>query len=632
MTEMTSKEVFAKRRAGEIDNAYRMAQQLMGTPDPGEWDVKAFGWCLIDLIKRDSKAGQQQNLEHYRQQLETLDVDPDDDIFTQQREYALKLCNPSGQAMQQAKKNSQEGRHLEAVRIYFQLFNDGDHSDGVQTSLGWELYRLAKQVSDQDPPNFGMAHQCMHDYFRLTLERPSNLHSCILRVADKMAKADNMQMGDFVRAWGLENLTAEDFERFIGKDGKSYPSLAERAVQKASKDAFGRNAVEDLNYIEPYLSDCIERFQDNLWLKYYKAKVLVELGRFDEALPFGLEVVKSKTNDFWTWGLLGDIHQGISTDLRLACYCKALLCSKDVNFVGSVKLKLALMLIVSEEYEKAKLEIDEVIHYRSNNNQKIPPNAAMMMEQDWYAATTASSSNRALYIEQAKAAEELLYSNLPWVNAVFGDSFTTKQKPGKPRRKLYIESPDIPFDATIAESKVAMLKPQPGAGIRVKGEFDDKQRFQSYVVQDRPGAIPWDIFEEQIGVVDHVNTQKKLLHYLIDRKLDGVVHFTDLKERLHEGDAIVVRFSSFTGKQGELQRVVTARKANEPAPISLLKTFEGHVSLGNGMGFTDNGIFIPPPLVVEHQIQNGSRISGKAVLNYNKKRLEWGWKALKIDI
>jgi len=630
MTEMTSKEVFAKRRAGKIDEAYQMALRLMEAQSPGEWDIKAFGWCLIDLIKRDSKLQQQQSLELYRQQLESLIVNPEDNILTKQREYALKLCNPSGKAMQQAKAFSQSGQHFDAVRIYCQLFNDGDHSDEVQISFGWGLYRLAKQVVEQDPPNFGLAHQCFGDYFRLTVKKDPRLHSCILRVADKMAKADKLNMGEFASIWRLENLTAEDFEPYISKDGKRYSSLAERVVQKAIKDACSRDALDDLNYIYPYLNTCIERFPDNIWLKYYKAKTLVSLGRSDEALPFGLEVVKNKANDFWSWSLLGDIHQGISTDLRLACYCKSLLCSKDINFVINVKQSLSSILIERENYKKAKLEIDEIVNYRRSNDYRIPPDVETMMAQDWYSNTIPASTNRDFYLEHAKVAEELLYSELPWINAVFGDSFTFKMKPGKPMRRLYLEASGIPNETVITESKVKRFKPRPGTGIKIKGEFDDKNRFQIYVIQERTEAPPWDIFNEQVGVVDHINVQKELLHFIIDRKHDGIVHFADMKDKFREGDAILVRFSNFTRDQAKQQRIVSVQKTNEPVPESLFKVFEEHVSLRSGMGFTDSGVFIPPPMVDEHRIADGCRVSGTAIINYNKKRYEWGWKAIRI--
>ena len=49
------------------------------------------------------------------------------------------------------------------------------------------------------------------------------------------------------------------------------------------------------------------------------------------------------------------------------------------------------------------------------------------------------------------------------------------------------------------------------------------------------------------------------------------------------------------------------------------------------MGFTDNDIFIDPSLMSKHRIEDDARVSGMAVLNYNKKRSSWGWKALKIN-
>ena len=62
---VTSKDVFAKRKEGQLDEAYSMALQLMNAINPDDWDIKAFGWCLIDLIKREANTGNQQNLNHH---------------------------------------------------------------------------------------------------------------------------------------------------------------------------------------------------------------------------------------------------------------------------------------------------------------------------------------------------------------------------------------------------------------------------------------------------------------------------------------------------------------------------------------------------------------------------------------
>lgn len=56
---------------------------------------------------------------------------------------------------------------------------------------------------------------------------------------------------------------------------------------------------------------------------------------------------------------------------------------------------------------------------------------------------------------------------------------------------------------------------------------------------------------------------------------------------------------------------------------------------------TDSGYFIPPDLVQEHKLEEWRNIfetpdeevliSGKAVLNYNKKKASWAWKVIYID-
>ena len=82
---ITSKDVFAKRKEGFLDEAYQMALELMKNPQPDEWDIKAFAWCIISLIKRDASQGHPQNLPDYSQQLENLNFDPSDEVLTKKK-------------------------------------------------------------------------------------------------------------------------------------------------------------------------------------------------------------------------------------------------------------------------------------------------------------------------------------------------------------------------------------------------------------------------------------------------------------------------------------------------------------------------------------------------------------------
>ena len=163
----TSKDVFAKRKEGAIDEAYQLALQLMASPGVDEWDRKALGWCLVDLIKRDAQAGHPENLEHYRRQLECLQVAADDEVLQKGIRNALLLCSPNGQLIKQASTLSKEGRHAQAVTLYRQAGRLGPLDSQVQTNLGWDLYRHAKQLLDTEPVDFSAIRRNLHDYLKL---------------------------------------------------------------------------------------------------------------------------------------------------------------------------------------------------------------------------------------------------------------------------------------------------------------------------------------------------------------------------------------------------------------------------------------------------------------------------------
>lgn len=200
----TSKEVFAKRKEGAIDEAYRMALQLMGSPRADGWDRKAFCWCLIDLIKRDAKTEHQENLLHYRKQLESVEVDPADEVLSRGIRNALSLCNPHGQQISHAKALSRDGRHAEAATIYRKVWADGSADRETQTSLGWELYKHSKGLMAAGNGNVGAIKRNLNDYLKLDVEKPALLHACFLQLASKLAGQDKFSMLVFSRLWKLE--------------------------------------------------------------------------------------------------------------------------------------------------------------------------------------------------------------------------------------------------------------------------------------------------------------------------------------------------------------------------------------------------------------------------------------------
>lgn len=629
-----SKKVFAKRKEGAIDEAYQMALQLMSAPEVSEWDYKAFGWCLISLITRDSQSENKQNLAHYRQQLESINIDPGDEVLAKAIRNALSLCNPLGHLISQAKALSKQERHAEAADLYRKVWASGTADVDIQTSLGWELYKSSKNLMSVENMNLGVVKRNLNDYLKLNVEKPSLLHSCFLQLAAKLAGHATFNMLVFSRLWKLDYLRPEDFNRFHADDKKEYPSLAEKVIQQAGKEAAVSDNTNEKNYILPHIDTAIERFPDNVWLKLDKAKVLLALGRHDEALAFGLAVTKSKVNDYWAWELLGDICADKVPVDAISCYCKALLCSADDKFTGKVRLKLAQMMVKSNEFSEAKCEVDFVIRYRVAEGQKIPVVAAEISSKEWYFETIANESNHEYYRANSTAAEVLLFSNMPWIHANVGSMYTvpgTDERKPKRKRKIYLKTTSIPIEINIPESKFKFSNLELGDGLKLKGEVDERDRFQVYLIEKRISDAPWDVIVEKIGVVSSLNNERGVLHFIVDTNINGVIPFSDLSGTFREGDAILLRLSKYTTNGVQLYRTLHSIATDQEPSPSIKKHFCELVSVSNGMGFTRNDIFISPPLVEKFQIIDEQEISGCAILNFNKKKDRWGWKATCIE-
>lgn len=627
----TSKDVFAKRKEGAIDEAYQLALQLMASPEVDEWDRKAMVWCLVDLIKRDAQAGLPENLEHYRRQLEGLQVAADDEVLQKGVRNALLLCSPNGQLIKQASALSKEGRHAQAVALYRQAGRLGPLDSLVQTNLGWDLYRHTKQLLDAEPVDFSGIRRNLHDYLKLDVEKPSLLHTCCLQLAAKLASQERLNLLKFLPLWDLQHLRAEDYQRHRAEDGKEYPSLAEKVIQQAGKEAAAAGDAQDLNYILPYLDAANERFPDNVWLKLDKAKGLLGLGRHDDALAFGMAVTKAKANEYWAWELLGDIVALTDSAAALGCYCKALCCPADDKFTGKVRLKLAQSMIETRDFPAAKLEVETVLRQKEREGQRIPESAERIASQPWFASTTANVSNADYYRAHAGAAESLLLNQLPWIAATFGDRFVIPGMENKPKRRIFIKTPSDPLEVNVPERRFGLKGLAVGDGLQVKGEFDEKKRFQIYVIEARPTTTRWDVFPVRIGVVDHVNQGKQLLHFIVDRMIGGVIPLAELSSLFKQGDAIAVKVSKRSTDKGTSYRVLHAEATHGKPSPQVRKDFDEAVRLSDGMGFTESDIFIPPHLVIEFQLLDGQKVAGTAILNFNKKKGNWGWKAIALD-
>jgi hypothetical protein len=137
--------------------------------------------------------------------------------------------------------------------------------------------------------------------------------------------------------------------------------------------------------------------------------------------------------------------------------------------------------------------------------------------------------------------------------------------------------------------------------------------------------------EEEIIIIEFVNTEKKVVSFIKDRQKHGYFKYADVIQNPKIGELFKVRFDG-AGRESFF-RVLSAEKMTNDLPPDLIKEFSGIIKIisQKNIGFMEN-IFVDTKLLQLSKLQDGQRVAGKAILSFNKSKNEWGWKAFEIEM
>jgi hypothetical protein len=129
--------------------------------------------------------------------------------------------------------------------------------------------------------------------------------------------------------------------------------------------------------------------------------------------------------------------------------------------------------------------------------------------------------------------------------------------------------------------------------------------------------------EEEIIVVEFVNHDKQMMNFIKDKAKHGFFSYKGLIQKPKVGDVLRVRFNG-DGSDGFF-KVLSLNAAKYDDQSDALKSFEGNIRIKerSEFGFVED-IFVEPNLVKGNNFSNNQKISGKAILSFNKKKNEWG--------
>jgi hypothetical protein len=139
-------------------------------------------------------------------------------------------------------------------------------------------------------------------------------------------------------------------------------------------------------------------------------------------------------------------------------------------------------------------------------------------------------------------------------------------------------------------------------------------------------------FQSQIAIVDGVNEQKQLFHFVISSSLNGIVKFSETFLRPNEGDFLKISFATKTEKDGKKRVKILSIEQTFERNSNLSKEISGYMELkykkydDEKPEFAFIGdYYVPKYLLEKNKITDDCNVNATAIYNGDK------WKVTKIE-
>ena len=435
----------------------------------------------------------------------------------------------------------------------------------------------------------------------------------------------------FLRWWDINNLQPDDFERFTPKDAdRSFDSRVEHVIRSIHKSASAEHNTENVKWAAEFVGQHYETFPEQEWFPYYYGQLLVQTGDLDHARSLIIPIVRRKRTEFWAWHSLASTYGTDQEDVKLACLCKALLCrAQDQSFLVNVRFELGELLLKCGHLPEAKSEIEKSIDIRESKSWRIPQQLQDARSAPWYQETEAASNSEAFYRAHASPAEEIIYEDLPGLDAVVVHQMEPKDD--RPGRTFigYLEGSDLK-EIGVKTKQFDCLK-RAMAGQPVSVRIDDTGNHPFVVSVRERESEPWDIIEPQIGVVKHINRDKGVTSVALGRDAFCLFHHDGFPAIQSVALGTVVAVKTRHDEKRDILRALSFAATDEDPPSSFCRQFAGRLSVNDGgrFGFVDHDIYVPGELIDPNGLTDNDLIKGLALMDFNKRRNQYGWRAVK---
>lgn len=424
------------RKNGQLDEAFEMANADL-EKDKSAWSYRALFWVLHDMCKQclanEQKDQATELVEKLKEILPNME-DAQGGIAEKRLDFLELQLSPFTAIIKQADQDSRDNRTV--VKAFGDIkdivCNDEIGLDDFQQrTAGWILYRYAKhQLEKRATYNVKLA---LSLYLKLKVEKPSPLHSSILRMAVELETEfrNDFKFTTFLEMWGFDNFSEEDWEQFTTDDGRKLPCLVEKAIGRYCKELVDDHIKLVPDEFIQLIEKARNKFPRDGKLELNYARLLAARGETDQAIN-AYRTVTQMIPQAYVWQEMADLIS--DREIKQAVLCKVITMQLDEQFLGDTRLKLAGQLIEDGNYAAAKRELET--YYKARQER------GWAVRDPYYelagkipTATQAPANNQSLYDNKLERLMSFMYPDAP-TTVMFYNGKTFNNKNGKKRAKL----------------------------------------------------------------------------------------------------------------------------------------------------------------------------------------------------
>lgn len=425
---MNQQQLKQLRAENKHEEAYKNTQSVYAEKNNDIWAIRNHAWSLYYMTKKHVQAGENQQASNFLKEFENMRIPEEEALIHERFSYFHKVLQAD---YLKAKSLVEEGKYSES----FDLLIGNSATDAEQ--LAWTVFYLLRAFNKTGNQSISEVFKKLDQFKEQVVPEKKLVFKLILQQLIKIPENlwSGRQQSTYLEYLMLfEILEEEDFQ-MQDWEGKKLMSLAERLHISYSKALLREesNPEKIQNYIVNVVEGLLEQFSGMQYVPYFKAKLLLGLGKNEVGLAAFLPFAKKKASEFWVWQVFAEAYES-NEDIYFSCLCKALTCRTKPEFLLGIKERILDFLIKNERFEEAKSVLDDILRIRQDHGWGTRSKHQQLLDTDWYQSSQARKidyeSNKSKAEGLLKSTQEMvihvIVSHINESKQVFG--FLTEEK------------------------------------------------------------------------------------------------------------------------------------------------------------------------------------------------------------